>query len=147
MTGKSLTKTDAKYLRFIDESAGGATVVTPSMTARYFHISRVSAMEKLKKLAERGYGEYLPRKGFVLNERGSHFARNVARKHRIFECILSEHLGFDKDSVCSEAGKVDFYLSDAVVERMSEVLGHPKVCPCGNPIYFADVGKGRKEKA
>ena len=146
MKGKPLTKTDVKYLRFIAERTDGPPIVSPTMIAEHFNISRVSAMEELKKLAEKGYGEYIPRRGFVLNEKGSNFAKREARKHRIFECILSEKLGFDKDSVCDEASKVDFYLSDEVVEKMSEILGHPEVCPCGNPIAVADSKKRRREK-
>ena len=146
MKRNPLTKTDVKYLRFIAERTEGPSIVSPTMIAKHFNISRVSAMEQLKKLAEKGYGKYVPRRGFALNEKGSNFAKREARKHRIFECILNETLGFDKDSVCDEASKVDFYLSDEVVERMSEMLGHPEVCPCGNPIATADSIKRRKEK-
>lgn len=145
MMTKTLTKTDATYLRFIYDITGRTKIVSPSVVAKHFNVSRVSAMEKLKKLANGGYGKYIRRKGFVLNERGSSFAEKAIRKHRIFECVLFQKLGFHRDLVCVEASKVDFYLSDAIVERMSEVLGHPKVCPCGNPI-LPGGNEGRKKE-
>ncbi|HID74098.1 MAG TPA: metal-dependent transcriptional regulator [Thermoplasmata archaeon] len=132
--GTAPTPRDMEYLRFACAHGDGEAAVPPSALAADFGVSRVSAMEKLRRLAAMGYGHYVRGKGLVVNERGREAIRLHLRKHRILECFLDRNLGLDHNVGCREAARIDFYLSDDMVDLISDALGHPTVCPCGNPI-------------
>lgn len=56
------------------------------------------------------------------------------RKHALAECLLSEVLGLEWSKVHREAERWEAVISDAVEERIVELLADPGTCPHGNPI-------------
>gem|GEM_PF-312479 len=134
LTERHLTERELRYLCDIYRAYGGDCYVTPSMAANIAGVSRVTAMEMLKRLASKGYGTYTHRRGFRANTKGIALARDVLRNHRILECFMVEILGLSPEKVCTEASRFDLNVSGDVVERLNELLGKPEVCPCGNPI-------------
>ncbi len=61
----------------------------------------------------------------------------MLRRHRLLELFLVQVLGFDWTEVHDEAERLEHAVSDRVVERIDEVLGHPAVDPHGHPIPSA----------
>lgn len=51
----------------------------------------------------------------------------MVRKHRLMERWLTDALGFDWVAADQEAARLEHAVSDAVVERLFEVLGHPQI--------------------
>ena len=135
-----LTQTESAYLKAVFELTENGSPIAPSILAREFGVSRVSALEILRKLAAKGYGEYMPRRGLVLTTTGLRTAEAIQRKHRLFECLIYEKLGVPKADVCGEAAQVDQFLSDELAGRIDDALGHPETCPCGKPIKAANGG-------
>jgi len=60
------------------------------------------------------------------------------RRHRLVETYLEIALGLDWSDVHDEALRIDAAVSDRVIERMDEVLGHPISDPHGDPIPDRD---------
>lgn len=130
---RKLTPVETDYLKAAYRMGRDAPV-PPSHVARAFGISRVSALEVLRRLAAKGFGDYVAHEGLLLNGRGRARARDLLRKHRLIECLLHEKLGVPRRDVCEEASQMDYTVSDSLVTRMAKALGNPRRCPCGNPI-------------
>jgi DtxR family Mn-dependent transcriptional regulator len=58
----------------------------------------------------------------------------MLRRHRLIEAYLVAFLGYTWDTVHDEAERLEHAVSDALVDRMAAVLGHPTVDPHGDPI-------------
>ena len=93
-----------------------------------------TATAMIKRLAADGLVEYEPRAGARLSERGSEIALHVLRRHRLIELFLVRVMGFDWDEVHEEAEILEHSVSDRMLDRIDEMLGHPTVDPHGDPI-------------
>ena len=58
----------------------------------------------------------------------------MVRRHRIIETYLVTSLGMPWDQVHDEADRLEHAASEALVDRMDEILGHPAADPHGDPI-------------
>jgi DtxR family Mn-dependent transcriptional regulator len=96
----------------------------------------VTAM--LKTLSEGGLATYAPYEGARLTPSGSALALRVLRRHRLIELFLSQTLHLTWDEVHEEAENMEHAVSDRLIDRIDEFLGHPKVDPHGDPIPQAD---------
>ena len=83
----------------------GMPVVGPTYLARAIGVSKSTAHHMLKNMERMGYGRYIERKGFVLNERGMEEARKIMRKHRLLESFLATIFSLSPEKACMEAGK------------------------------------------
>ncbi len=92
----------------------------------------VTAM--VKTLADSGLVEYAPYSGVRLTAAGRQLAVPVLRRHRLIELFLVRVLGMRWDEVHGEAEKLEHVVSERLIERMDEMLGHPAVDPHGDPI-------------
>jgi DtxR family Mn-dependent transcriptional regulator len=92
----------------------------------------------VKTLAESGLVRYEPYAGVVLTAAGEKLAASVVRRHRLIELFLVQVLGFGWDEVHDEAEHLEHVVSDRLVTRIDEMLGHPAVDPHGDPIPDAD---------
>jgi DtxR family Mn-dependent transcriptional regulator len=61
-------------------------------------------------------------------------ASELVRRHRLLELFGVRIMGFSLDAVDEEAERLEHAVSDAFVERMDALLGHPKEDPHGDPI-------------
>jgi DtxR family Mn-dependent transcriptional regulator len=61
-------------------------------------------------------------------------ATELVRRHRLLELFLVQIMGFPLDEVDAEAEHVEHSISDAFVDRMDALLGHPTEDPHGDPI-------------
>lgn len=101
-------------------------------TTRQIRESTVTQL--FKWLAERAYVLYTPYHGVELTEVGQAIATELVRRHRLLELFLVQIMGFPFDAVDAEAERLEHNLSDAFVDRMEALLGHPTQDPHGDPI-------------
>ncbi len=97
-------------------------------------LSDATVTQLFKWLAERGYVRYTPYHGVELTESGLMMATELVRRHRMLELFLVQSMGFPLDEVDAEAEQLEHAISDAFVDRMDEILGHPTEDPHGDPI-------------
>jgi DtxR family Mn-dependent transcriptional regulator len=92
----------------------------------------------MRRLADSGLVEYEPYHGARLTDEGQRVALRTLRRHRIIETYLARALGLSWDLVHQEAERLEHAASDALIDRMAAVLGHPTVDPHGAPIPTAE---------
>jgi len=88
----------------------------------------------VKAMSAQGLLEHESRQGVRLTPVGRALALGVLRKHRLVETFLVQTLKMDWSEVHEEAEALEHAVSDRVLERMDEYLGHPTVDPHGDPI-------------
>ena len=96
-----------------------------------------TATTMMKALADAGLVAYAPRVGVRLTDAGRKLALHVLRRHRLLEQFLVEVLGFDWSEVHEEAEQLEHVVSERLLERMDQYLGHPTEDPHGDPIPSA----------
>jgi DtxR family Mn-dependent transcriptional regulator len=70
----------------------------------------------------------------VLKERGEEKAKEIIRRHRLTERLLTELFEMSETTVEEEACKFEHILSPEVTESVCTFLGHPPTCIHGKPI-------------
>lgn len=103
--------------------------------AEYLNISPASVSEMIKKLVNEGYLT-IEKKKVKLTEKGSNFALDIIRKHRVWEVFLFEKLGYDKEEVHKEAEILEHVTSNRLLQKLEKFLFYPKECPHGSPIFY-----------
>ncbi len=92
----------------------------------------------VKAMAAQGLLEHEARQGVRLTPVGMALALGVLRKHRLVETFLVQTLKMDWSEVHDEAEALEHAVSNRVLERIDEYLGHPTVDPHGDPIPDAE---------
>ena len=116
----------------------GEDSVATGQLANHLGVSPGTVTSMLKTLAESGLADYRPYEGVTLSESGRVLALRMLRRHRLIEQFLVETLQLSWDQVHEEAENMEHAISDFVVDRIDEYLGHPEVDPHGDPIPAAD---------
>ena len=88
----------------------------------------------VKAMAAQGLMEHESRQGVRLTPVGRALALVVLRKHRLVETFLVRTLKMDWSEVHDEAEALEHAVSNRVLERIDEFLGHPTADPHGDPI-------------
>jgi DtxR family Mn-dependent transcriptional regulator len=97
-----------------------------------------TATTMVKALAESGLVSYEPYSGVRLTDAGDRLAARVLRRHRLIELFLVQIIGMNWDEVHDDAERLEHVVSDRLVDRIDDMLGHPEVDPHGDPIPTAD---------
>jgi DtxR family Mn-dependent transcriptional regulator len=71
---------------------------------------------------------------FILLPKGRERAREVIRRHRLTEMLLTQILEMEDSQVESDACRFEHILSPEATESVCTLLGHPPMCPHGKPI-------------
>jgi len=130
------TSTVEDYLKHIllaEQEAPGERVGTGQIASR-LELSPGTVTAMLKALADGGLLDYEPYGGVRLTKAGRQLATHVLRRHRLLELFLVEVLHFDWSEVHPEAEQLEHAVSDRLIARMDEMLGHPTADPHGDPI-------------
>jgi DtxR family transcriptional regulator, Mn-dependent transcriptional regulator len=106
--------------------------------ATALEVSPGTVTSMLKTLKETGLAEYTPYEGVRLTESGRRLALRVLRRHRLIELFLAHTLNMSWDEVHEEAENMEHAVSDLLIDRIDEYLGHPQSDPHGDPIPKAD---------
>ena len=129
------TSTVENYLKTIlrlDEDAEADVSVGAIADSLAVTPGTVSSM--MRHLAEGGLIEYVPRRSVTLLPKGRRQALTVVRRHRLIETFLVEVMKLDWAEVHEEAEVLEHVISDRLLKRMDEMLGHPRYDPHGDPI-------------
>lgn len=141
------TSTVENYLKAIymlKQRTEGSLVVLGAL-AETLGVTPGTVTTMVKNLAEAGYADYETRRGVTLTNKGEQAALHVLRRHRLVELFLVEVVGLDWAQVHDDAEVLEHVISDTLLERIDEMLGHPTVDPHGDPIPAAS-GKIHRRK-
>src|SRR5688500_682975 len=136
------SSTVENYLKAI--YAGVAGLTAPQRLLPMGHLASAlgvapgTATTMVKTLSESGLVEYEPYAGVALTPAGEKLAALVVRRHRLIELFLVQVLGFGWDEVHDEAEQLEHVVSERLIQRVDEMLGHPEADPHGDPIPNAD---------
>ncbi len=116
----------------------GAERVSAGALGARLEVSPGSVTSMLKTLAEASLADYVPYGGVTLTDAGRSLAMRVLRRHRLIELFLIDTLNMTWDQVHDEAEELEHAVSDVLIDRIDEYLGHPTTDPHGAPIPAAD---------
>lgn len=132
------SSTVENYLKTIYQQQRGQDLVPMGQLAAAMSIAPGTATAMVKTLADAQLVDYAPRGGVRLTHQGVQLALGVLRRHRLVELFLVELLHLDWSEVHDEAEELEHAISDKVLERIDELLGHPDTDPHGDPIPPAE---------
>lgn len=136
------SQTVENYLKaiYVAEAAlGDADALVPmGQVASALGVVPGTATTMVKALAESGLVRYEPYSGVRLTAAGARLAALVLRRHRLIEQFLVEVMGMSWADVHAEAEHLEHAVSDRLIARIDEMLGHPSVDPHGDPIPDAE---------
>lgn len=112
--------------------------ITTNEIAATLAVTPSTVSGNLKRLARDGLIDYEPYGRIALTEAGRRIALRVVRRHRLLETYLVEKLAMGWDEVHEEADVLEHAISERVLARIDEALGHPSVDPHGDPIPDAE---------
>jgi len=101
-------------------------------------VSPGTVTSMLKTLSDSGLAAYRPYEGVILSESGEALALRVLRRHRLIELFLQNTLELTWDEVHDEAENMEHAVSDLLIDRIDDYLGHPATDPHGDPIPKSD---------
>ncbi|HEY7290430.1 MAG TPA: metal-dependent transcriptional regulator [Vicinamibacterales bacterium] len=132
------SSTVENYLKAIHQGqsalADGARLVPMGQVASSLGVTPGTATTMVKALAESGLVEYEPYSGVRLSAAGERLAGLVLRRHRLVELFLVQVMGMKWDEVHDDAEQLEHVVSERLIERIDEMLGHPTHDPHGDPI-------------
>jgi len=129
---KNISKED--YLSTIYRHRNNEGGIKATQLAEQLEISNAAVTDMMKKLSRDGLVNYTRYKGIKLTGQGESYARNMVRRHRIWELFLQRIVGMPWDKVHDEAENLEHSSSDDLINRLEEMLDYPKFDPHGDPI-------------
>ncbi|MDA1018311.1 MAG: metal-dependent transcriptional regulator [Planctomycetota bacterium] len=121
----------------ISMKSGSGWISTGSLAAA-LNVSPGTVTSMLKTLADSELAFYKPYEGVRLTDAGRKLALRVVRRHRLIELFLVETLNLKWDQVHDEAENMEHSVSDFLIDRIDDYLGHPECDPHGAPIPASD---------
>jgi DtxR family transcriptional regulator, Mn-dependent transcriptional regulator len=109
-------------------------LVPMGQVAAALNVTPGTATTMVKALADSGLAEYEPYTGVRLSPAGEQLAGLVLRRHRLVELFLVKVMGMSWAEVHEEAELLEHVVSERLIERIDEMLGHPTHDPHGDPI-------------
>src|SRR4051794_34622606 len=123
----------------------GTRLVSMGYVASALGVTPGTATTMVKALAESGLAEYEPYSGVRLTAAGEKLAGLVLRRHRLVELFLVKVMGMSWAEVHEEAEQLEHVVSERLIERIDEMLGHPTHDPHGDPIPNPDGAIASRE--
>ena len=124
----------SRYLEAMYYMTVEGEAVRSARLADWLGVSRPTVTVALRRMARDGMIVMGGRRDIELTPTGRRAAETVVRRHRIVERWLTDTLGLDWVRADEEAARLEHAVSEAVEQRLYEVLGRPATCPHGNPI-------------
>jgi len=134
------------YLTAIYRNLDEAGEIKPNILASKLEISNAAVTDMLRKLSREGFVDYQKYKSVRLTNDGELYAKNMLRRHRLWEVFLNQTLGMPWDKIHDEAEKLEHSSSDELINRLEEFLKFPLIDPHGYPIPDKN-GKIKKTKS
>ena len=133
MSGDLIDTTEL-YLRTVYELLEEGVVPLRARIAERLHQSGPTVSQTVARMERDGLLVVDTDRTIKLTRTGAHLARDVMRKHRLAECLLTEVIGLEWDKVHDEACRWEHVISLDVEKRLIAILDTPTVSPYGNPI-------------
>jgi DtxR family transcriptional regulator, Mn-dependent transcriptional regulator len=127
-----ISAAEQSYLLAIRQSRGGRPL-SGALLARRMGVSPQATSEMVRRLAAAGLVS-LDQRHVGLSEEGGRAADAIYRRHALAEWLLTSVLGISWAESDVEALRLQACISPRVEAALDELLGHPEVCPHGNPI-------------
>lgn len=133
------TSTVEDYLKciYLEARSKPGELVATGRIASSMSVAPGTVTAMMKTLTESGLIRYEPYAGVSLTDAGRKLATHVLRRHRLVELFLVEIMSMDWSEVHAEAEVLEHAVSESLIERIDEMLGHPTVDPHGDPIPTA----------
>jgi DtxR family Mn-dependent transcriptional regulator len=141
---QNISKED--YLSVIYKYPDKNGEIKANTIAEKLQVSNAAVTDMLKKLLKDGYIVYEKYKGIKLTSVGEEYAKNMVRRHRIWEVFLHQVVGLPWDQVHDEAHNLEHSCSDKLINRMEEMLDFPEFDPHGDPIPAKDGTVPKQKK-
>ena len=146
----NISATEEDYLKAIykiaEEQVNVVFVNTNAIAAR-MNTKAASVTDMIKRLSEKELISYQKYKGVQLTTVGNTIAKNLVRKHRLWEVFLVNKLGYKWDEVHDIAEQLEHIQSVDLIDRLDNFLDNPRFDPHGDPIpdkdgHFAQIMDG-----
>ena len=108
--------------------------VQPTAVAERTGMKQSTVSGALGRLVDAGLVTHRPYGKVELTQTGRRYAVTMVRRHRLLETFLVQVLGYGWDEVHEEADSLEHAVSDKMVDRIDDYLGHPTMDPHGDAI-------------
>ncbi len=122
------------YLSIIFKHKDTNGEIKPNIIAEKLTVTNAAVTDMLRKLSKEGLINYKKYKGISLTSDGESYARNIVRRHRLWEVFLYQVLGMPWNKVHEEANRLEHSSSDELMDKIDELLNYPEYDPHGDPI-------------
>ena len=129
-----LVDTTEMYLKTILELEEEGVVPKRARIAERLHQSGPTVSQTVARMERDGLLIVEGDRHLALTDLGREQAVAVMRKHRLAELLLVNVIGLPYEEAHEEACRWEHVMSDAVEQRVYELLGRPTRSPYGNPI-------------
>lgn len=129
-----LIDTTEMYLRTIFELEEEGIVPLRARIAERLGQSGPTVSQTVARMERDGLLVLSDDRHLQLTDAGRERATSVMRKHRLAERLLLDVIGLEWSEVHIEACRWEHVMSDAVEQRLTDLLGDPRTSPYGNPI-------------
>ncbi|MEY3696724.1 MAG: hypothetical protein RJA41_374 [Actinomycetota bacterium] len=129
-----LIDTTEMYLRTIFELQEEGVEPLRARIGERLNQSGPTVSETVSRMQRDGLLELVNGRLLEFTQEGRRLAEQVMRRHRLAECMLVEVLKVPLNEVHEEACKWEHVISDAIEQRILDLLGRPTHSPFGNPI-------------
>ena len=130
-----MTTSEENYIKVIYHlSLIAKSEISTNAIAEKMATKASSVTDMLKKLAEKELVSYQKYQGVSLTENGLLTAKNIVRRHRLWEVFLVDKLNFAWDDVHEIAEELEHINSEKLIDKLDEFLKFPSKDPHGDPI-------------
>ena len=136
---RDLSLAAQEYLLALRVTAGASdgSRVTTAQIARHLGVTTQASSEMFRRLGADGLVDHLENRELRLTTAGRAAADAIFRRHALLEWLLTAVVGLGWAESDEEAMRLQGAISPRVEARLDEMLGHPEICPHGNPIDAA----------
>ena len=134
MPVSDLIDTTEMYLRTVYELLEEGVQPLRARIAERLHQSGPTVSQTVGRMERDGLLVVDADRTIKLTKAGAKLARDVMRKHRLAECLLTEVIGLEWEKVHDEACRWEHVISVDVEKRLIAILDQPTRSPYGNPI-------------
>ena len=135
---RDLSAAAQEYLLALRVTAGNEEArATAAGIARHLGVTTQAASEMFRRLAADGLVQHVGGRELRLTTAGRAAADAIFRRHALLEWLLTSVVGLGWAESDEEAMRLQVAISPRVEARLDEMLGHPEICPHGNPIDAA----------
>ena len=129
-----LIDTTEMYLRTVYELLEEGVPPLRARIAERLHQSGPTVSQTVARMERDGLLAVKADRTIKLTPKGARLARDVMRKHRLAERLLTDVIGLEWEKVHEEACRWEHVISDDVERRLLGILESPTRSPDGNPI-------------